>query len=372
MGRKKISIAPITDDRSRSVTFVKRKQGLYKKAYELAVLADCEVAVTVIDRKGRLHVFCSSDYQRTLQQLNTLSIYELKNRSHFSSSPVEESSTVSPETTTGSFTPLNNKHLKSQDQPLSDSQLDTGDSPATSETTVQDYNPQVQSYCRPEPLSSNHVRSCPPFPPTQHHHPHTRPPHHPPHPHFHNNNYPPPYCFQSPVSPGATVPLQHHSPYPSDNGFPGHRRQTHFAPYYYPQRATSPSLKQVPTYLGTHVLQQDQSTYDQKVLMPPASYLSSPNQYTLKNVSPGNPACPPFLYEHPNPQLTPEMFDVKQGSPIPPTAYSGSSCETSQHTIANTPFLAYDRSPSLTNQEAESSFQDVASISPHSLSDVKY
>lgn len=66
------------------------------------------------------------------------------------------------------------------------------------------------------------------------------------------------------------------------------------------------------------------------------------------------------------------MFDVKQGSPIPPTAYSGSSCETSQHTIANTPFLAYDRSPSLTNQEAESSFQDVASISPHSLSDVKY
>ena len=45
MGRKKIRIAPLADDRSRKVTFAKRKFGLMKKAYELSVLCQVRLAI---------------------------------------------------------------------------------------------------------------------------------------------------------------------------------------------------------------------------------------------------------------------------------------------------------------------------------------
>ena len=54
MGRRKISIAPIVDDRNRSVTFTKRKNGLFKKAHELAILCSAEVAVVVFNSSGKL------------------------------------------------------------------------------------------------------------------------------------------------------------------------------------------------------------------------------------------------------------------------------------------------------------------------------
>lgn len=54
MGRRKISIAPIADDRNRSVTFLKRKNGLFKKAYELGVLCSADVAVIVFSNAGKL------------------------------------------------------------------------------------------------------------------------------------------------------------------------------------------------------------------------------------------------------------------------------------------------------------------------------
>ncbi|KAF7361989.1 Protein phosphatase [Mycena venus] len=47
MGRRKIEIQPITHERNRSVTFLKRKNGLFKKAYELGVLCSVDVAVII-------------------------------------------------------------------------------------------------------------------------------------------------------------------------------------------------------------------------------------------------------------------------------------------------------------------------------------
>ncbi|KAH8831423.1 hypothetical protein DL96DRAFT_1587739 [Flagelloscypha sp. PMI_526] len=43
MGRRKIEIREIQNDRNRSVTFLKRKHGLFKKAFEISVL--CRVQV---------------------------------------------------------------------------------------------------------------------------------------------------------------------------------------------------------------------------------------------------------------------------------------------------------------------------------------
>lgn len=66
MGRRKISIAPITDDRNRSVTFLKRKNGLFKKAYELGVLCSADVAVIVFNSAGKLFEFHSGDMDQIL------------------------------------------------------------------------------------------------------------------------------------------------------------------------------------------------------------------------------------------------------------------------------------------------------------------
>ncbi|KAK4055953.1 hypothetical protein OIO90_002946 [Microbotryomycetes sp. JL221] len=66
MGRRKISIAPIADDRNRSVTFLKRKNGLFKKAYELGVLCSADVAVIVFNNAGKLFEFHSGDMDQIL------------------------------------------------------------------------------------------------------------------------------------------------------------------------------------------------------------------------------------------------------------------------------------------------------------------
>ncbi|KAJ3105697.1 myocyte enhancer factor [Phlyctochytrium planicorne] len=66
MGRKKIKIAPIQDERNRQVTFLKRKFGLMKKAYELSVLCDCEIALIIINHNNKLVQYASTDMDKIL------------------------------------------------------------------------------------------------------------------------------------------------------------------------------------------------------------------------------------------------------------------------------------------------------------------
>ncbi|KAG2413791.1 hypothetical protein HFD88_002980 [Aspergillus terreus] len=66
MGRRKIEIKAIKDDRNRSVTFLKRKGGLFKKAHELAVLCSVDVAVIIFGHNKKLYEFSSCDMRETL------------------------------------------------------------------------------------------------------------------------------------------------------------------------------------------------------------------------------------------------------------------------------------------------------------------
>jgi hypothetical protein len=43
------------------VTFTKRKFGLMKKAYELSVLCDCQIAVIIFNSSNRLFQYASDD-----------------------------------------------------------------------------------------------------------------------------------------------------------------------------------------------------------------------------------------------------------------------------------------------------------------------
>jgi SRF-type transcription factor (DNA-binding and dimerisation domain) len=73
MGRKKIKIAPIVDERNKTVfqnlsqaTFSKRKMGLMKKAHELSVLCDCQVGLIIFSPKDKLHEYSSHDMDQIL------------------------------------------------------------------------------------------------------------------------------------------------------------------------------------------------------------------------------------------------------------------------------------------------------------------
>ncbi|KAG2596663.1 agamous-like MADS-box protein AGL11 [Panicum virgatum] len=63
MGRARIEIKRIENNTSRQVTFCKRRNGLLKKAYELSVLCDAEVALIVFSSRGRLYEYSNNRSQ---------------------------------------------------------------------------------------------------------------------------------------------------------------------------------------------------------------------------------------------------------------------------------------------------------------------
>ncbi|KAK4371477.1 hypothetical protein RND71_010952 [Anisodus tanguticus] len=70
MGRGKVEIKRIENTNNRQVTFSKRRQGLLKKAYELAILCDAHVGVIVFSNTGKLYEFASSSMEHILARYN--------------------------------------------------------------------------------------------------------------------------------------------------------------------------------------------------------------------------------------------------------------------------------------------------------------
>ncbi|KAL2522999.1 Developmental protein SEPALLATA 2 [Forsythia ovata] len=71
MGRGRVELKRIENKINRQVTFAKRRNGLLKKAYELSVLCDAEVALIIFSNRGKLYEFCSSS-----NMLKTLERYQ--------------------------------------------------------------------------------------------------------------------------------------------------------------------------------------------------------------------------------------------------------------------------------------------------------
>uniref|UniRef100_A0A5B7B554 Putative floral-binding protein 9 n=2 Tax=Nyssaceae TaxID=4289 RepID=A0A5B7B554_DAVIN len=71
MGRGRVELKRIENKINRQVTFAKRRNGLLKKAYELSVLCDAEVALIMFSTRGKLSEFCSSS-----SMLETLEKYQ--------------------------------------------------------------------------------------------------------------------------------------------------------------------------------------------------------------------------------------------------------------------------------------------------------
>ncbi|OEL24490.1 MADS-box transcription factor 58, partial [Dichanthelium oligosanthes] len=67
-GRGKIEIKRIENTTNRQVTFCKRRNGLLKKAYELSVLCDAEVALIVFSSRGRLYEYSNNSVKATIER----------------------------------------------------------------------------------------------------------------------------------------------------------------------------------------------------------------------------------------------------------------------------------------------------------------
>ncbi|KAK8313995.1 hypothetical protein V6Z11_D01G146000 [Gossypium hirsutum] len=70
MAREKIKIKKIDNLTARQVTFSKRRRGLFKKAEELSVLCDAEVALIIFSATGKLFEFASSSMKDMLGRYN--------------------------------------------------------------------------------------------------------------------------------------------------------------------------------------------------------------------------------------------------------------------------------------------------------------
>merc|ERR1712093_597678 len=73
MGRKKIQIRRIDDERVRKVTFAKRKSGLVKKAMELSLLCDCDIALLIFTPKPdqKFYKYTSRGIKSVMDKLAT-------------------------------------------------------------------------------------------------------------------------------------------------------------------------------------------------------------------------------------------------------------------------------------------------------------
>ncbi|CAI9753204.1 unnamed protein product [Fraxinus pennsylvanica] len=70
MAREKIQIKKIENATSRQVTFSKRRRGLFKKAEELSVLCDADVALIIFSSTDKLFEYASSSMKEILERHN--------------------------------------------------------------------------------------------------------------------------------------------------------------------------------------------------------------------------------------------------------------------------------------------------------------
>ncbi|BAF10715.1 mADS-box transcription factor 50 [Oryza sativa Japonica Group] len=80
MVRGKTQMKRIENPTSRQVTFSKRRNGLLKKAFELSVLCDAEVALIVFSPRGKLYEFASASTQKTIERYRTYTKENIGNK----------------------------------------------------------------------------------------------------------------------------------------------------------------------------------------------------------------------------------------------------------------------------------------------------
>ncbi|KAL2608582.1 hypothetical protein R1flu_027155 [Riccia fluitans] len=81
MGRVKLEIKKIENPTNRQVTYSKRRNGLIKKAHELSILCDIDIAVIMFSPSGKLTSFSKDDnIEEIITRLSEVPFHERKKR----------------------------------------------------------------------------------------------------------------------------------------------------------------------------------------------------------------------------------------------------------------------------------------------------
>ncbi|CAM0884396.1 unnamed protein product [Alopecurus aequalis] len=72
--RGRVELRRIEDRTSRQVRFSKRRAGLFKKAFELGLLCDAEVALLVFSPAGKLYEYSSSSIEGTYERYQQFTV----------------------------------------------------------------------------------------------------------------------------------------------------------------------------------------------------------------------------------------------------------------------------------------------------------
>ncbi|XP_021740352.1 MADS-box protein JOINTLESS-like isoform X2 [Chenopodium quinoa] len=91
MAREKIKIKKIDNITARQVTFSKRRRGIFKKAEELSVLCDADIALIIFSATGKLFDFSNSRMKDILARYSAHANYEKKEEEPFLELQLENS-----------------------------------------------------------------------------------------------------------------------------------------------------------------------------------------------------------------------------------------------------------------------------------------
>lgn len=69
MGRGRVQLKRIENKTNRQVTFSKRRSGLFKKAHEISVLCDVELALIIFSSRGKLFEYSTNNWYASDQNL---------------------------------------------------------------------------------------------------------------------------------------------------------------------------------------------------------------------------------------------------------------------------------------------------------------
>ncbi|KAJ1282635.1 hypothetical protein BS78_03G066900, partial [Paspalum vaginatum] len=91
--RGRVELRRIEDRVSRQVRFSKRRSGLFKKAFELSLLCDAEVALLVFSPAGKLYEYASTSIEDTYNRYQQFSGADRSTNGHKNSNNVKNKET---------------------------------------------------------------------------------------------------------------------------------------------------------------------------------------------------------------------------------------------------------------------------------------
>lgn len=101
MGRGRVQLKRIENKINRQVTFSKRRNGLLKKAHEISVLCDAEVALIVFSTKGKLFQYATDSWYVQSNNYSHLFIHNLLRYTVFGCSEIQYSNWSCQDGSTG-------------------------------------------------------------------------------------------------------------------------------------------------------------------------------------------------------------------------------------------------------------------------------